>query len=253
MFKKSLQSALVVFSLTFFSSLAVVGGGVLVASILSSNSFIQEYTFEDMDYTQEERAKIIQKDEELQLQEEKISEKLKIENTTETENKIIEPIVIVKPIKIEAEAVNIISEIKKYDKYFAKLKKRGHILKSKNERLEVSLPIDNVVFCLENMTLEKFKNFSPDPKNAFSNALGYCSFSDFAQQVQDSIDASMYIKKKAEAETRVHKFSGVTVPQYVIDGVLNSENWNKATRTLLGNQQNIYHDISYLNNSDLQS
>ncbi len=233
---KNIASVLFTFALTFFSSLTVVGSGILLASIFTPNSFVKEYTFEDMDYTEEELAEI-------------------------NNQNILDPIVTIQatpfPTSIltstpqpSAES-NKKNDSEKYKILFQKLKKRADILQSKNEKLEVSKDIDNAVFCLNAITKEQFINFSEDPDEAFSNALGYCSFFDFSAQIQAKIDRNMKNKKKKEVEKKFHKFSGVIVSQNIINNVLNSANWNKATRTLLGNQQNINHDISYLNNPDL--
>ena len=238
MSKNTTKSILAAFALTFFSSLAVIGGGVLLASVFISNSFIQQYDIDDMDYSEKELLEIQTKD--------KIFEK----NEVEVEVKEIISVITTTPVLT---LIPKTIERDKYDKLFKKLTKRATLLQAKNDKLEISLPIENVTYCLKDMSFKQFKNFSSDPKEAFNNALGYCSFYDFSLQIQDRIDTIMKRKKKEETEKKVHSFSGVVVPQYVIDEVLNSENWNKTTRTLLGNQHNIDHDITYLNNVDLSN
>ncbi len=257
--RSKLTSGIKVFFLTFFSSLAVVGSGVIVASMIFPEVGIREYGFEDMDYTEEERSALMKENvglEKIQTEEgyKELSEEgeADVAVTLEDEDEVEVEDVILKQQEQQERIVHPMStKFKSYEAYFQKLKKRTEILQSKNERLENAIEIDSVVLCLDRMTMNQFKNFSSDPKIAFENALGYCSFADFAQQVQDSVDAMMREKHKESVELRVHNFNGVVVPQYVIDGVLNTKNWDTQTQTLLGNQQNIDHDITYLNNVDL--
>ena len=241
MSKNTLRSIFATFLFTFFSSLAVVGGGVLLASVFIPDSFIYQYGLDDMNYTQEEWKEITKKN----------SDFLKAPSAyTAVPSHTSMPTVTPLPHFSVTPSKKPYSR-KTYEVYFEKLKKRARILQAKNNLLEEPIEIDNVVWCLQNISFEKFQNFSESPKKAFSNALGYCSFIDFSQQVQDAIERKMKEKKKKEVQARVHSFHGVVVPQSVINSVLNIANWDKQTRTLLGNQQNIYHDITYLHNPDL--
>lgn len=136
---------------------------------------------------------------------------------------------------------------KNFEKEFNKGIKRSEILVQKNNLLKTPVDIEETRSCIENTSLEKFASFGETPKDAFKNWMKHCRFT----STSALITRQQNVEKKKEYEKKYTSFKNINIPQEVINSILDTKKWDATTKTLLGNQQEIYHSLESLNNEAL--
>ena len=136
-----------------------------------------------------------------------------------------------------------------HTKLFQKGLKRADILEAKNNKLQTPLYIEDTLWCLRNYSFESYTDLGNTPNEAFSIWMNYCSFFDFENQVTD---AATREQRNTLTQT-FHHYSNVNVPEWLIAQILNTENWDNTTKTILGNQQGFVHTLDHQQTQELRA
>lgn len=148
-----------------------------------------------------------------------------------------------------ATVVPDISASKAWDRMLKKGYKRADVLVVKNNRLETSVYIEQTVQCLQNASVKTLQELEKTPKKAYTTWMKSCAFA----KASVSIEKQQLLEKKQALQKKLTRFTEITIPQNVINSVTNSDLWDANTKTLLGNNQPIYHSLESQKTEDFDT
>lgn len=137
---------------------------------------------------------------------------------------------------------------RQYVTLLKKGKKRADGMIIRNNRLQTPVDMESTLVCLQEMEIDTFVALSDKPNAAFKKWMKDCRFSGASSLLAQQEE----IEKKQKLQASYHSYKGVSVPKEVVQSITDTTKWDAKTKTLLGNQQGIYHDITSQQTSELQ-